>query len=142
MTSLESATRRSPVLPDVDGFPEQVLSTLPGTDRPVIRYRVRLHERSRPLPAPNTLPRQRSEEPAAGDQPRASARCWRCVMDSLVADMPASVRISSLVAAVLLAYGTLMVAVFGLTGVAVVATLLVVLLTTHCYLGRHGSGRG
>jgi hypothetical protein len=55
--------------------------------------------------------------------------------------MPASVRISSLVAAVLLAYGTLMVAVFGLTGVAVVATLLVVLLTTHCYLGRHASRR-
>jgi hypothetical protein len=113
---------------------------VPGTDRPVIRYRVLLHERSRPLPAPNTVPHQRSDEPSGYDQPDSLARTWRCVVDTVIADMPVGVRMSLAVLVVLLGYVTLMVAVFGLAGVAVVVGLCVVLLTAHCYAGR-GSGR-
>jgi hypothetical protein len=63
-------------------------------------------------------------------------------VDSFMADMPVSARILLPLAAVLIGYGTLMVFAFGMTGVAVVVSVCVVLATTHCYLGRHASGRG
>src|SRR5437660_8426509 len=67
VTSLEPGTR-APAPPQRHASPERVVLTLPGTDRPVVRYRVRLHDNHAP-PVARTTPRDRSDE-SPTDQPR------------------------------------------------------------------------
>jgi len=93
-----------------------VVSTLPGTDRPVVRYRVLLHDRpARPGRAAG-LPYQRSAESA--DRP----------MRAVPGDMPITRRMSLLVLTVLVGYVAVMVAAFGIAAGAVVVCLGVVVL--------------
>ncbi len=111
MTSLEPGTR-SPAPP-----PEQVISTLPGSDRRVVRYRVLLHDRHAP-PATHPTPREGADE-----APR-TAKPWRGV----VADMPITAWMLLLVIGVLIGYVTAMVITFGIAAGAVVVGIGVVVL--------------
>jgi hypothetical protein len=90
--------------------------TLPGSDRPVVRYRVLLHDRpARPGRSTRT-PYDRSAE--STDRP----------MRGVPGDMPITRRMSLLVLAVLVVYVTVMVAAFGIAAGALVVCLGVVVL--------------
>jgi hypothetical protein len=93
-----------------------VVSTLPGTDRPVVRYRVRLHDNHAP-PVARTTPRDRPDE-SPTDRPR----------HRVLAETPITARMLLLVTAVLVGYVTVMVAAFGIAAGAVVVCLGVVVL--------------
>lgn len=121
MTSLEPGTR-SPAPPRRYASPERVVSTLPGSDRPVVRYRVRLHDNH--VPAARTVPRDRPDE-LPTDKPRRR----------VLAETPVTVWTLLLVTAVLVGYLTVMVAAFGIAAAAVVVCLGVVVL-----VATRGSG--
>jgi hypothetical protein len=93
-----------------------VVSTLPGTDRPVIRYRVRLHDNHAP-PVARTTPRDRPDD-STTDKPRRR----------VLAETPITARMLSLVMVVLVGYFTVMVAAFGIAAGALVVCLGVVVL--------------
>ena len=113
---------------------ERVVSTLPGTDRPVVRYRVSLHEG-----ATAAAPQRRADE-CPVQQPDRRARSWRGAVADVAAVMPATTRRSSLVVAVCVGYVAAMVAAYGMAGAAVVIGLGgTVLITARCF-GRRRSG--
>jgi hypothetical protein len=101
-----------------------VVLTLPGTDRPVVRYRVRLHDNHVP-PAARTTPRDRPDE-SPTDKPKRP----------VLAETPITARMLSVVLAVLVGYIAVMVAAFGIAAGAVVVCLGVVVLVATRGLGR------
>jgi small-conductance mechanosensitive channel len=97
-----------------------VVSTLPGSDRPVVRYRVRLHDNHVP-PAARTVPRDRADE-SPTDRPKRR----------VLAETPITAWTLLLVTAVLVGYLTVMVAAFGIAaGALVVCFGVVVLVATR-----------
>lgn len=98
-----------------------MVSTLPGTDRPVIRYRVRLHDNHAP-PVARTTPRDRSDD-STTDGPTTDGPRRR-----VLAETPITAWMLSLVMVVLVGYFTVMVAAFGIAAGALVVCLGVVVL--------------
>jgi hypothetical protein len=102
---------------------------LPGTDRPVVRYRVLLHD----LLSPPATPTAQGDRPAesAADTPTDRPK------HGIVADMPITARMSLLVLAVLVVYVTVMVAAFGIAAGALVVVIGVVVLVAARGRGLH-----
>jgi hypothetical protein len=124
VTSLEHGTR-SPAPPQRHVSPERVVLTLPGTDRPVVRYRVRLHDNHAAPPAPRA-PRDDRPDESPADKPRRR----------VLAETPITTRMLLLVLAVLVGYIAVMVAAFGIAAGAVVVCLGVVVLVATRGRGR------
>jgi len=101
-----------------------VVLTLPGTDRPVVRYRVRLHDNH--APAARATPRDRHVE-SPTDKPR----------HGVLAETPITARMLSLVLAVFVGYIAVMVVAFGIAAGAIVVCLGVVVLVATRGRGRH-----